>query len=181
MRNSLDEASQYYLLAWEPVLEEGKAEKLRKIEVRVKSRPELKVRVQNGYLDESLTADSDEKNKTKNKKDKNSDSSVSTPEQQLNAALTASLPARVLPILLTVNYLDMPNEGMLLAVAMQIKSDAVEFIFGAERAKANVDVLGAVYDANGKRQDFFRELLTVDAALFALPKTERQDIYHNYQ
>jgi VWFA-related protein len=187
LTNSLNEASQYYLLAWEPVLEDSKAERLRKIEVRVKSRPELKVRFQNGYLDESLTADSNEKNKTKNKKDKkdkkgkNPDVSVSIPEQQLNTALTSPLPARALPTSLTVNYLDVPNEGMLLAVASQIKSDAVEFISGAERAKANVDVLGAVYDANGKRQGFFRELLTVDAALFALSKTERQDIYHNYQ
>jgi hypothetical protein len=181
--NSLDEASQYYLLAWEPVLEDGKSEKLRKIEVRIKNRPELKIRVQNGYLDENHKAESDKKNKTKNKdkKDKNFDTSVSVTEQQLNAALIAPLPSQILPTALTVNYLEMPNEGMLLAVTTQIKSDAVEFISEGERVKANVDILGAVYDANGKRQGFFRELLTVDASVSALSKTERQNIYHNYQ
>ena len=182
LTKSIEEASQYYLLAWQPVSENGRPEKLHKIEVRIKNHPELKVRVHGGYLDKILKADSDETSKAKNKKDKNPQAALPIPEQQLSAGAGALIPARALPVSLTINYLDMPNEGMLVAVASQIKSAAVEFAPEAgDKAKASVDLLGVVYDSNGKREGVFREILTVDASLSALSKPERQDIYHNYQ
>ncbi|HEX3100357.1 MAG TPA: VWA domain-containing protein, partial [Pyrinomonadaceae bacterium] len=50
------EAFTYYLLAWEPEAEITKSNKFRRIEVSVTGRPELKVRVQNGYLPSNAVA-----------------------------------------------------------------------------------------------------------------------------
>ena len=63
LTTSIEEATQYYLLAWRPAPGNGGSEKLRKIEVRVRNRPDLKVRVQGGYLDINPAAPTDEKSK----------------------------------------------------------------------------------------------------------------------
>ncbi|MEA2204183.1 MAG: hypothetical protein QOE77_959 [Blastocatellia bacterium] len=181
LTKSIAEASQYYLLAWQPVSENGKAEQLRKIEVSVRHHPELKVRVHGGYLDKKLRAEADEKTASKNTKGKKAQATVSIPEQELNAAARAPVPLRMLPTSLTVNYADIPNEGFLVAIASQIESDAIDFTQEGDKAKANIDLLGLVYDSNGKREGFFRERLTVDASVSALSKPQRQDIFHNYQ
>lgn len=181
LAKSLEEASQHYLLAWEPVSEDGKAEKLRKIKVSIRSRPDLNVRVQGGYLDEHIEARADEKMKAKKENGTKTQTALSIPEQQLNAALNASTPVQMLPTALVVNYADMPNEGMLLTAAMQIDSNAVEFTQAGDMAKANVDLSGIIYDSNGKREGFFRKLLAVDASPSALSKSARQNIYYNYQ
>ena len=182
LTKSIEEASQYYLLAWQPVSENRKSETLRKIEVRVRNHPELRVRVHGGYLEKNLKAASDEESKTRNEKGKNSPAALSIPDQQLSAAVRAPIPARMLPTALMVNYVDVADVGMVVSVASQIESDAVEFTpEEGDKAKANVDLLGIVYDSNGKREGFFRELLTVDTSVSALSKSERPDIYHNYQ
>lgn len=179
---SIEEASQYYLLAWQPVAGSGGAQRLRKIEVRIKQRPELKVRVHGGYLDKQVTAVAAEKSKPQAKQGKNAPAALSMPEQQLDAAASALMPARTLPTALTVSYWAAPDAGMLVAVALQIKGEAVEFTpKTGEQAVANIDLLGLIYDSHGQRAGFFRELLTVDAALSALAKAERKDIYHDYQ
>lgn len=177
---SLEEASQYYLLAWQPVSESGRPEQLRKIEVRIKNRPELKVRVHGGYLDKIVKADADE-SKSKNKTDKTSQPALSIPEQQLNDAAGSQIPARFLPTSLNVNYLDVPDKGMLVAIALQIKSNAAEFTPEGDKATANIDLLGLIYDSHGKREGYFRELLTVNASHSAQSKAEGQDINFNYQ
>jgi VWFA-related protein len=182
LTKSLEESAQYYLLAWQPVSENRGPEQLRKIEVRIKNRPDLKVRVHSGYLDKIVKANADENGKTENKTDKTSQAALSIPEQQLNAAAASLIPARTLPTSLNVNYLDMPDKGMLVAVGLQIKSYAAEFTPAeGEKATAKIDLLGQIYDSHGKREGYFRELLTVEAARSALSNAEREDIYHNYQ
>lgn len=178
LTKSLNEASQFYLLAWEPVSENSKSEKFRKIEVRVKNRPELKIRVQSGYFSEKPKTVVE--NKPKNKQEKNNQP-ASVPEQKLNAAVTAQIPSRLLPTTLAVNYIDVLNEGALLAAAMQVNTDAVEFETRGDKAVAGVDILGILYNSEGKREGFFRQLLNVDIAASKLAKTDRPKLYYNYQ
>jgi VWFA-related protein len=175
----LEEASTYYLLAWQPEDQEKKSEKLRRIEVGIKNRPELKVRLQNGYLNEVPV---EAKDKSKNKPDKNTAVKALSPvDQQLTAALTQQQPARLLPAALVVNYLDLPNEGALLAATLKINSDDITFTQTADKSVGNVDVLGAVYDAEGKRESYFRELLTVSVPTSKKSENRRADILYNYQ
>lgn len=179
LTKSIEEASQYYLLAWEPVSENDKSERLRKIEVRVKNRPQLEVRVQSGYFDAIAKSSSKEENK--NKPDAKTKTPLPVAQQQLNAAIGALFPARDLPTFLTTNHLDMPSEGALLAATMQINSSALEFTRQGDKATAAADILGIVYNADGKREGYFRELLNVDIPVSKLTDPDRRNIYYNYQ
>lgn len=181
LTKSIEEASQYYLLAWEPVSENGNSDKLRKIEIRVKDRPELKILVQSGYLDESPKSEAERPGKTKNKQSKENQPPLSIAEQQLNRAVSAPITVQQLPTFLAVNYLETLNEGALLAAAMQFNSDAVEFTPQGDKAIASVDIVGVVYDSNGKREGYFRQHLNVDIPASKLTKFNRPNIYYNYQ
>ena len=69
-REVINETSRYYLLAWKP---EGDAArgKFRQLEVRVKDRPDLTVRVRRGFSDEPPKDESADKEKAKKDKKKN--------------------------------------------------------------------------------------------------------------
>lgn len=182
LNKSLNEASQFYLLAWEPVSENGKSEKFKKIEVIVKNRPELKILAQGGYLNAGFKSDADNQKASDNKRDKKTNQPVlSIPEQQLNRAVNSQIPTRQLSTSLLLNYIDVPNEGALLAAAVQVKGDDLEFAQQGDKAVANVDIVGIVYNADGKREGYFRQLLTVGGAASKLTETERPNIYYNYQ
>jgi VWFA-related protein len=169
---ALEETSVYYLLAWRPEPESRGPEKFRRIEVSVKRRPELAVRVQSGYLDGQPPA-----------KDKGATAKVTapTPESQLRSAFNAPVPQRALPTSLVANYLDTPREGPSLAVALQIKGAAVEFTQAGEKATAEIDVVGRVFNSQGKPEGFFNDRLTVGRPASSLNEGDPSDIYYNYQ
>jgi len=175
LTNSIAEATQYYLLAWQPVSETGGDEHFRKIDVHVKNHPELKVRVHRGYLDKNA------KTEPVKNKNENAQSSLPISEQQLSSAATSLLPVQGLPTSLAINYLDIPNDGTTTGLAVKIDGGLVEFSVEGSKGKATIDVLGIIYNTDGKRERFFREQLTVDASASTLSKTDRQDIYYNYQ
>lgn len=179
LANSIAEASQYYLLAWQPASEAGGEERFLKIDVKVRNRPELKVRVHRGYLDKNRNAESEANAKAK--KTDNARATLPIEEQQLSAAATSLLPIQELPTALSVNFLDIPNEGTTIGVAVKIDSGLVEFAVVDSKAKASIDILGIVYDSDGKRERLFRQLITVDAPQSTSTKTDLNDIYYNYQ
>ncbi|MGI8555604.1 MAG: VWA domain-containing protein, partial [Pyrinomonadaceae bacterium] len=186
LTKTIAEASTYYLLAWQPESENGKSEKLRRIEVSVRNRPELKVRVQGGYLDSSLKTADEETDKNKKtdeskKPKKNTGTILSPAEQQLSAAVNAQFIVGELPTSLVANYLDLPNDGGLLAAALQINGNAVEFMPAADKETAAVELLGVVYNSDGKREGYFRELLKIDAPVSKSNDSVRPNVYYNYQ
>lgn len=187
LARSIVEASQHYLLAWRPITESSKDEKWRKIEVKVRNRPDLTVRVQGGYLGRNAEAAAEAESKKAGEKkadDKKAEAApavVPVAERELNTAATSLTPARELPVSLSVSYLDLPEAGASVTVAIQIDGRAVEFTAEPnDQTKANVDLLGLVYNADGKREKYSRELLTLDGPASALAKAERRDIYHSY-
>jgi VWFA-related protein len=175
---SLEESSVYYLLAWRPDPERKGPDRLRRIEVTVKGRPELTVRVQNGYLDAGPKEESKPGVATAKEAAK---VAPKTPEDELRSAFNSPLPKRTLPTALAVNYLDTPQNGAVLSASIQIKGEALEFTPSGDKATANVDVVGVVYNSAGKREGFFRELLTVSGPASGAVKAKRSDIFYNYQ
>jgi VWFA-related protein len=168
------EASSYYLLAWRPDPEKRGPDKLRRIEVSVKGRPDLRVRVQSGYLDHSAKAASENK--------KAAEPAVTTAEAQLQGAFKAIVPRRDLPTALAVNYINLPTEGAVAAIALSIKSDAIEFRVATDnRATANIDLVGVIFNSQGKREDFFRNRLTVNRNASQPESDAPEDISYNYQ
>lgn len=182
LTRSLDEAARYYLLAWRPVTEDGRSEKLRKIEVRVRNRPELKVRAHVGYIDGKVAAGPEQKEAPPAKKGKNAEPPLSIADRQLTTAATAPVAARALPVALSVSFLSGPNREGAIYVASQVNGESVEFTPQKDgETQAHVDILGLVYDSRGTRVGLFRELLTAVARPPAAPGPQRRDIYHNYQ
>jgi VWFA-related protein len=183
----LEDASLFYLLAWEPESENSKQEKLKRIEVTVKNRPELKVRMQTGYLEPRRTNEnktektSAKKEKTEQPNQKTAQTSLSLVERELIAAVVGQFPLRALPASLAVNYLDMPGEGSLIAAAVKIDIDSESFTQEADKRTASIDLLGIIYDSDGKRIEYFRELLKIDASAAKLDKSSRPSIYYNYR
>lgn len=177
------EASVYYLLAWEPDSDNVNPEKLRRIEVSVRNRPDLNVRMQKGYLD-AKPGSSNKNPEPASELPQAPKAPVSIIETELNSAIQAQTPKRELPISVAVNYIDTPKEGAVLAAVLQLKSDAIEFTpkaaaAAADEATAGVDLFGVIYNSNGKRETSFRKFLTLNVPADRLE--ERADIYYNYQ
>jgi hypothetical protein len=187
LTTALNEASVFYLLAWEPESDNSKTEKLKRIEVSVKNRPELKVQMNGGYLEPGQKVDnksektSAKKEKTEQSNQKTTEEPMSPVERELNAAAVAQFPLRGLPTSLAVNYLDMPGEGTLINAAIKIDVDSDTFTQEAGKTTAGIDVLGIIYDSDGKRIEYFRELKKIDASAAKLDKFSRPSIYYDYR
>lgn len=181
LKNSLEEASQFYLLAWEPATENEKPEKFRKIEVSIKNRPDLKVRVQSGYLNGNLKSSVEKQNETKNERGKKNQATLPIADQQLSRAVSSQISANQLSTSLTLNHLDVAGQGAALIAVMQIKGDALEFVPQGDKAAANVDIVGVVYNSDGKREGYFRQLLTTEGKASQLAESKPSNIGYNYQ
>jgi VWFA-related protein len=138
----LDEASSYYLLAWRPDREEqGRA----RVEVTIKGRPDLKVRVRRGFI-EAPAATRREVTGAK--------TAGSSPEDELRAALGSLYPVRALPVSLSVGYSNMQGGRVALTASMQIDVAALTLDPANEAQTAEVDVLGVALDDRGAIASF---------------------------
>ncbi|HEX8146209.1 MAG TPA: VWA domain-containing protein [Pyrinomonadaceae bacterium] len=183
---ALAEASRYYLLAWRPDAGPGGGDKLRRIEVRVKGRPELAVRLQSGYLPE--TPKELPKAAAKAAKPEASNPKAAPPpppptdpaQEQLRAALNSVTSKTELPTSLSANYLEAEG-GSVLAASLRVEGSAVAFTREGESAKAEVDVVGVVYDSKGKAEAAFSRRLTLSAPASSVEGGRRENVYYNYQ
>ncbi|HEY0319388.1 MAG TPA: VWA domain-containing protein [Pyrinomonadaceae bacterium] len=153
LTKALKETSLYYLLAWRPdAADAGRSKKFRRIEVGVKNRPELSVRVQRGYFD--AKPEQKQKEKEKNAKD-------TTPADPLRKAIGAQFPQRGLPTQLALSYMDIPTSGSLLVATIKIEGSTLKLEQAGGKAAGIIDLAGVVIDAQGKQLDGFKERLTV--------------------
>lgn len=171
---ALIEASGYYLLAWEPEAEITPKDKLKRIEVGIKGRPDLQVRLQNGYFSQNLAVATTQNNMPP----KTPESIVET---QLNNAVKAQNIQTTLPTSMVLNYMEMQNEGSSLSAALQIKNEVLSFTDEADKTFAKVDFLGVVYNSEGKREGYFRDRITVSVSTQNSGKREQPDMFYNFQ
>jgi VWFA-related protein len=155
---AMRETSQYYVLAWKPDAASGHP-KFRQIDVRVKDRPDLSVRVRRGYSDEppAEEAAAEKEKKKKGKEKKNPE------EEELTAALRSLYPRRALPTSVSAGYMDAPAGDAQLTVSVEVDAEALGFKADGTGDTATVDVAGAVVDDAGKSVTDFDQSLTVSA------------------
>src|SRR5712692_8662021 len=135
---AVQESSAYYLLAWRPENEEQRRQRFRHIEVSVVGRPELLVRFRRGF-GEVEPAESSARSKTGIQP-----ASPKTPIEELRATLRLSYPMGALPVSVTLNFLNVPQRGSVLATSLKIVTSRVVLEpVGATRA-ANVDIAGLI-------------------------------------
>jgi len=150
LSTALQETSVYYLLAWRPETPEVAKDPFRRIEVSVKDRPDLTVRVQSGFFNEDPGA-----RKGANPAAPASGLSV---DDQLMGAIRATYPTPGIPMALSLGYLDNARDGLMLAASTQITPEA-----GSATQGGDLDVIGAVIDDGGNILSSLKQKVTIPA------------------
>ncbi|HEY0376435.1 MAG TPA: VWA domain-containing protein [Pyrinomonadaceae bacterium] len=160
VETALRETSAYYLLAWRPEGDARGGGKFRRIEASIKGRPELTVRVRRGFFDVEPPAATAQ---ARNKPAQNAGTPAVPPEEEgLRKALGAMYPKMDLPTSLAVSYMDVQNVGPVVAAMMQVSGEGLEKADGAN-APSVVDVMGVLFNAEGKPVSSFKNRLSATA------------------
>lgn len=148
--SALKETSNYYLLAWKPASEEQHGGKFKHIEVSVIGRPELTVRLPNGYMDADASAEQARVDAKAKKQEMQSKSGTekSPAEIDLNTALHASTSRNGLVTQLSTTFIDTPNNGTVLMTSTQVLTDQLGY--GEDgKLPASLDLAGVVLNDHG--------------------------------
>ena len=156
MDQVVDETSNYYLLAWRPDSEEQKRRKFNHLQVSIKDRPDLTVRLRRGYFKTTplpmLT--------TKNKSEKDP---TKAREEDMRLVIDAPIAQREIPTELTLDFLQVPGLGNKLMASLHIGRDALSFDASDDKQSADVDIGGIFYDDKGKPKSSFVGRLRISA------------------
>lgn len=143
IKQALSEYQNYYLLAWEPEdFEPGKT-KFRRIEVKIKDRPDLRVLVRSGFFNNPVPTE------TKVAKEKGSAKGEDVAEDTLKAAVRAAFERRELPFSVYPVFKNEAVGGSAVTLNIEVAS-LVNSLANAEHPNQEIDLLYAVLDLNGK-------------------------------
>ncbi len=185
IKKALEDASYYYLLAWEPADENIKQEKLRQIEVTVHGNPKLEVKFQSGYLSANNQTP-DDKSKIESKKDAKTpeiaeqSKALTASNIEMQKALFAPLPVRALPTDILINYSEKP-EGSFLFGSVHVIGGDVELARENDKETGKVELVGIIYDSDGKRIDYFDKVLSIEYAASTSPRKKFSDFQYDFQ
>ena len=157
VERGLKETSFYYLLGWTPERTDDGPTKFRKLDVSVIGRPDLKVRVRKGAFTLNTSAAKTAKRSEPEK--------TQTVVAKLQHALSASGPAREIPVSVALSYVDTPDKGPSLSVVMEIPIEALSSDVDSEKPSTSVDFAGAVFDREGKSTTTFGQNVKLAEAL----------------
>jgi VWFA-related protein len=174
---ALNETSNYYLLAWRPESIDGKTERFHHLEVNVVGRPDLTVRVRKGFFDfERSTVPQREKDSGGT----GDDSSTNKNEAKLRAAIIAPFAERGLPVSSSLTWTMTGDNKQTMNVALQVSGSAITFENDKDKRTGVVQVVGSVYNDQGKAGGGFSERLTVHAPTEETNSSTTPDIVYNY-
>lgn len=163
---SVRETSVYYLLAWQPEGDATRGNRFRRIEVGVRNRPDLTVRVRRGYLTQPSNAEEERSSRRRNSSNRREREDANrSPDRRLLDALLAPFPRTALPVSLSAGYLSLPANNIALVVSIGFDAESL-FAGGATaeadaNRRAEIDVAGAVYNDRGTVASSFRQTLTI--------------------
>lgn len=172
---ALKETSIYYLLAWRPETE-GQENKFRKIEVSVKGRPELTVRVRKGFIEQ------DEKPEVRRgATEATAEETQSSNERLLLKALQSRSPLATLPTYLFVNYAEDASAGSYITISVEPDSAALNFAATDGKPLALVDVGGLVFNDQGKVVSSFQTQLRITPPVRKEEARPKRGVVYSYQ
>jgi hypothetical protein len=165
---ALQETSRYYLLGWTPRQQEDQEERqnnrFHRIEVSVRGRPELTVRVPRGFYGTQPPAD--EAAPASSRRRRQSATPATPAASEAEAALISTLrsrhPVTTLPMTLSLRFFDMPATGAVLTGTAHLNATTLDF--GASDGNAGqavVDVISAVFNDQGQSVSDVKERLTI--------------------
>ena len=173
---AIKETSTYYLIAWKPDADSEKQKRFRELEVKLVGRSDLTVRVRKGFFDvdpaPAVVA---------NKKPEENPANTKTAPAKLREAILAPYPERALPILMSVDYYDVPEKGPTLSTAVQLPGEFLSFGEQPDgKIQAIVDLSGVYYDDKGNVKGNFMERIVTTAPTLEATKNYSNDIVFNY-
>jgi len=131
-----------YLMAYQPVSERDG--RFHKIEVRLPGHPGLTVRARKGYVataPDRAAAD---------RAGAAQAASSARREQEIRQGLASLFPLKGVPIRMSADFLDAPPDGPQVLIRAHVDLAGIRFDRAADRQKADVEVLGVVYDESGR-------------------------------
>jgi VWFA-related protein len=129
----------YYLLAYEPT-NAARDGKFRKIEVRLRDRPGLRVRTRSGYF-----APADRK-----AKGDDAEGPEALREREIGQALGSLFPLEGVPMTMRADFIDLPPAGSQAVIRTHLDVSGVPFVPAGDRYAADLEIAGAVYDEAGR-------------------------------
>ena len=128
----------YYLLAYEPS-NSARDGRFRKIQVRLRGHPELKVRTRSGYFapEERQAAEPQLDPEARR-------------EREIGQALGSLFPLPDLPLELAADFIAAPPQGTQAVLKVHVDLKNVPFERKDDRYRADLEIVGAVYDEDGK-------------------------------
>ena len=129
----------YYLLAYEPT-NSARDGHFRKIQVRLRCRPELKVRTRSGYFapDERKAAAPGPESDPEARR-----------EREIAQALGSLFPLQDVPLRLAADFIALPPQGSQAVLKIHVDLRNVPFERKDDRYQADLEIAGAVYDESG--------------------------------
>jgi VWFA-related protein len=168
---ALKETSAYYLLAWRPETAGQSGGKFQQIDVNLKGRADLTVRVRSGFLLEAP------EQAIKPKPAKSKSDKLSPEDADLVSAISALYPKRALPTALAIGYLlNAPNKELMLMASVQVDASALGVNSsggGGDAQKMKVDVVGVLINDQGKAVSDFEQRLTIDPSRISKEQQRR--------
>jgi hypothetical protein len=147
LRRMLDDNEAYYLLAYEPTNTKRDG-RFRRIEVRLPSRPGLKVRTRSGYYapDASKPAAAPMRAAAPAA----AAPSLAVAPAEARALLSAPIDAGGIPVALRADYVDLPPAGSQVLVRAQVDLAKMRWQEAEGRHRADVELVGGVFDSAGQ-------------------------------
>lgn len=188
LQKVLNDTETYYLLAFEP-LTSYRDGRFRKIEVRLPSHPELKIRTRKGYFapddkaaekEARVAAKAEEKDKQKSPEKLAKDQQAAA-TAQVREGFSALYPLRGIPVEMVTHFINTPKDGPSLDVVVHIDATTIHFNQVNDRHQAVIEMVGAVFDESGKSVDGFSDKLSMNLKQASLENTLRNGVVYAKQ
>lgn len=152
----LDETSNYYLLAWRPETDEEKGPKFRHVQIRLIGHPELTARAPKGYVTGPQPTET-----AATTIPKQAANHVATVEDaEIRDALSDYYPSAALPTVLSLTYLNTPNNQTVLTSSIQVATSRLTYGSDGQQP-ALLRLAGVVLNDKGKIAHSFKNQLNV--------------------
>ncbi len=169
LQRVLDDTETYYLLAFEPSVSYRDG-RYRKLEIKLVNRPGLKIRTRSGYFspddkaaekENRALAKAAEKDKEK-APEKLAKEQLARRDAQVSEALGALFSLSGLPVEIVASFINTAQDGSAVDIASHIEMRNMRFTPTGDRQRAILEVIGLVFDENGKVISNFSDRLEMN-------------------
>jgi len=136
------------------------------------------VRMRGGFFEND--ANSFAKQKSTQENSSGGSTAEKTSNTQLQAAIASTFPERGLPVSLSLAYVNSSEKGLTLTVAVQVNSHQLFFNSDETKQKADVDIRGFIYNAEGKVGASFDKRMTITRPGTTRTEGAGRDLVYSY-